>query len=331
MQVRDFLDPVTLLAECHTLADAEAPLARREPVFLRNSEAWWWLSAQAVVGLPLSRRLIDVPLARVYPIQASTDLRTFESFTWPATPVPVEDGGSIVGHLRPERLLSAFSRETDPDELSERLLARLLRPLVHDLGNSLFVASVSLDAALDDLDKYSLNASRLSIRHATSVVQRISEVCAGQVAGPPGPLNVNALLLDLKNVLDMIAGRAMKIELVLEPELPTVRCYRRVVERVMLNLVLNACEAMEHRGAILVSTREVLRDAQRCICLAIEDDGPGLGREDSHRPRRRSSSEPWRGVGLRAASDALSRVGARLAVCPSQLGGAGFEILLPIE
>jgi signal transduction histidine kinase len=113
-------------------------------------------------------------------------------------------------------------------------------------------------------------------------------------------------------------------------ELPSVRCYPAQLNQVFMNLVMNACDALEGRGTIRVKT-EAREDGVR---ITIADDGPGIPeaiRERIFEPF--FTTKPvgqGTGLGLSISHGIVERHGGRLAVeCPPA-GGTLFRIDLPL-
>ncbi len=65
-------------------------------------------------------------------------------------------------------------------------------------------------------------------------------------------------------------------------ELPAVRCYAGQLNQVFMNLLMNACDAIDGRGKITVRTRPV----EDGVLLEFEDDGPGMPPEVRSRDLR---------------------------------------------
>jgi signal transduction histidine kinase len=114
-------------------------------------------------------------------------------------------------------------------------------------------------------------------------------------------------------------------------ELPPVRCYAGQLNQVFLNLLMNACDALEGRGTIRIRTRA----EPPGVLLGFEDDGPGMPPEVLSR-----IFEPFfttkpvgrgTGLGLSLSHGIVSRHGGAMEVA-SRLGeGARFAIRLPLE
>jgi two-component system NtrC family sensor kinase len=113
-------------------------------------------------------------------------------------------------------------------------------------------------------------------------------------------------------------------------ELPRMRCYAGQLNQVILNLLMNACDALGERGTIRIRTRR----RGEGVRLEFSDDGPGIPPESLSR-----IFDPFyttkpvgagTGLGLSLSHSIIERHGGRLAV-DSEVGvGTTFAIDLPI-
>ncbi len=113
--------------------------------------------------------------------------------------------------------------------------------------------------------------------------------------------------------------------------LPEVRCYAGQLNQVFMNLLMNACDAMEGRGTIAIRTR---RDGDGVV-LEFHDDGPGMTPEVKSR-----IFEPFfttkpvgkgTGLGLSLSHGIIERHGGTMGVESEPGEGAHFTIRLPLE
>ncbi|HEY8120807.1 MAG TPA: ATP-binding protein [Myxococcota bacterium] len=113
-------------------------------------------------------------------------------------------------------------------------------------------------------------------------------------------------------------------------QLPLVRCYPAQLNQVFMNLVMNACDAIDGHGSVRVSTEP----REHGVRVSIADDGPGIP------PAIRARIfEPFfttkpagqgTGLGLSISHGIVERHGGTLSVeCPPQ-GGTVFRIDLPL-
>jgi signal transduction histidine kinase len=113
-------------------------------------------------------------------------------------------------------------------------------------------------------------------------------------------------------------------------ELPTVRCYPAQLNQVFMNLLMNACDALEAGGTVSVRTRQTPFG----VAFDIADDGPGIpeaARERVFEPF--FTTKPvgqGTGLGLSISHGIVERHGGRLTVdCPPD-GGTVFRVELPL-
>jgi len=112
--------------------------------------------------------------------------------------------------------------------------------------------------------------------------------------------------------------------------LPPVRCYPAQLNQVFMNLVLNACDALEGHGTVRIAT-EPLAEGVR---VSIADDGPGIPPEIRARIFEpfftTKPSGQGTGLGLSISHGIVERHGGNLSVeCPPE-GGTIFRIDLPL-
>jgi signal transduction histidine kinase len=108
----------------------------------------------------------------------------------------------------------------------------------------------------------------------------------------------------------------------LEPNLPHVACDPRLLEQVVINLLLNACDACAEGGAVELS----VRSADDRVTFVVSDDGVGITPEDAAR-----AAEPFfttkplgqgTGLGLAIATEIVKHHGGHLALGPRGDGPA---------
>jgi two-component system NtrC family sensor kinase len=137
---------------------------------------------------------------------------------------------------------------------------------------------------------------------------------------------------EIDRTLALVEPRLKGIELVRDyGELPPVRCFAGQLNQVFLNLLMNACDALDGRGTIRIQTRA----EPPGVALRFEDDGPGMPPEVLSR-----IFEPFfttkavgkgTGLGLSLSHGIVARHGGQMQVESRPGEGARFTIRLPLE
>ena len=157
-------------------------------------------------------------------------------------------------------------------------------------------------------------------------------------------LNLNSLVHENAEILRRLIGNAGQLELELAPELPNVRTDPAQFQQVLLNLVLNARDALRDNGRIVVSTslREI-RVGQnrragdtppgRYATLTVSDNGTGMDAEtQKHLFEPFFTTKPegkGTGLGLALVYGVVQQSGGYITVRSALLVGSTFEVLLP--
>ncbi|WP_097111132.1 ATP-binding protein [Arsukibacterium tuosuense] len=109
------------------------------------------------------------------------------------------------------------------------------------------------------------------------------------------------------------------------PENATFRGDETDLMEILGNLLDNACKACRHRVKLTVS--------QNPLNLIIEDDGPGIAKDDRKklfaRGTRLDTYKDGHGVGLSIVAELVSSYSGGMQVTESPLGGARFELIFP--
>jgi signal transduction histidine kinase len=124
-------------------------------------------------------------------------------------------------------------------------------------------------------------------------------------------------------------SRGVTIDVQLAGELGRVQGPQHRLTQVVLNLLLNAIDALDGEGRVLISTR--VTDDGRCA-LRVDDDGPGIdGEVIEHIFEPFMTTKPpgkGTGLGLAVCHALVEAMGGSITVENRQGGGARFEVLL---
>jgi signal transduction histidine kinase len=126
-------------------------------------------------------------------------------------------------------------------------------------------------------------------------------------------------------------SKGISVSLNLAPELPDVIGDRTQLQQVIVNLAMNAVQAMEESGEGNILVRTTLSD-DRTLCCATEDSGPGI--DPTHFSHLFDSffttKDTGMGMGLPISRSIIEAHGGHMkADNNSALGGARFSFTLP--
>ena len=160
------------------------------------------------------------------------------------------------------------------------------------------------------------------------------------------PADVNSVVENVVSLLsrEFLGGIALVLEL--ERGAPRVAVGRGMLEQILLNLVVNASEAMEGKGnlKIIVRTRTSLPEGEyvlrpqvsgRLVELIVVDSGPGIAPEawdhifEPFFTTKRAGSKVGTGLGLSLVYSMIQQAEAGLMVKSTPRQGAAFTLLFP--
>jgi PAS domain S-box-containing protein len=214
--------------------------------------------------------------------------------TW-VVPMPDEGAGlsAVMGVSRDISERKQLEQQFVQAQKMEAI-GRLAGGIAHDFNNlltaimgysELLVPRVRQDASLasdvEEIRKAGERASRLTRQLLAFSRQQVLE---------PRILDVNVLVNDLKNMLDRLIGEDVHIEVETEPDLESVKADPSQVEQLILNLVVNARDAMPQGGRLRLTTASATLGEEaakrhdgaapgRYVSIAIADSGSGMSPE----------------------------------------------------
>jgi signal transduction histidine kinase len=163
---------------------------------------------------------------------------------------------------------------------------------------------------------------------------------------PVAVANLAAELLANRDLLSAIAGPQIGLTMETTAGARPVRLTGEDLTRVLVNVVKNAAETMPHGGRIhlRLSERPAQGGTTSCLFLTIEDNGPGIpaGMREAiftsgytTRDKIEVAEGGWplnhRGLGLAITRSIVEAAGGRILAVTGELGGARFEIELPVR
>lgn len=173
-------------------------------------------------------------------------------------------------------------------------IGRMVGGVAHDFNNALTVIDGYSTMMLCGFNQDSpFRESAMSIKkasdYAAGLTRQLLAFSRKQVLQKKA-LNINTLVTDMEKMLKRVIGEDIKIKLVLSPGLRNSSVDPGQLEQVMMNLAVNARDAMPKGGDLTISTENVIIDEEYCqlitdakpgdfVRLSIQDSGIGMSEE----------------------------------------------------
>ena len=212
-------------------------------------------------------------------------------------------------------------------------LRRHASSVAHDFNNLLSVITGYTEMILRRLrpdDPLRRNAE--AIKRATEWGAALAQqILAGSRRPPaaPTPVDLNQLVGNVTRVLQPLLGDNIELVAQLESGLGLVSANPHQIGQVIMNLVVNARDAMPQGGRLTIETANV----SQVVMLAVSDTGCGMDNETRARLFEPyfTTKEPGRGtgVGLATVYDVVTHLGGQISVMSDAGAGSTFKIYLP--
>jgi signal transduction histidine kinase len=228
-------------------------------------------------------------------------------------------------------------------------IGRLASGIAHDFNNLLTVINGYcewlLHHQIDDTEVWQQYVEEIEHagRRATALTRQLLTFSRKQVVQPE-VLDLNAIVTNMNQMLQRLIGENIDLSTVLKEELSWLKADPGQLEQIIMNLVLNARDAMPQGGKLTIETAEVELDELYTrehaevkpgpyIMLAVSDTGTGMTPETlSHiyEPFF-TTKEPGQGTGLGLATvfGIVKQSGGHIWVSSEVGQGTTFKIYLP--
>ena len=267
--------------------------------------------------------------------------------------IPVEVASfPLLWHARPSRFTiirdpmprDAKEREAE-QEAEEELKAAIARPIAHDFNNLLTVLlaiAEQLGAGEGDPEQQVALLAK-AIRNAQELAQeRLNQ--GHKHSARRERMDMNALLRNEADLLGAVLGKRIDLQMQLDDDLWPVYADAGQWRESLLNLAVNARDAMPESGTFYLSTRRALLasdDAKlglshgRYVHLVVRDTGQGMTEETllhafepyyTTKPREQNS-----GLGLASVHGMIRQSGGAIRLTSAPGEGARFDIFIPAQ
>jgi two-component system, cell cycle sensor histidine kinase and response regulator CckA len=245
---------------------------------------------------------------------------------------------------------------TDRKELEERFrqaqkmeaVGRLAGGIAHDFNNLLMVIQGYADLLAERLPagdpaRRSAEQIQMASQRAASLTQQLLAFSRKQILAPK-VLSVHTVVSDMEKILRRLIGEDIHLETSSEKDLGLVKADRSQIEQVILNLAVNARDAMPGGGRLTIETANVELDASfardpqvlapgNYVMLSVTDSGTGMDTDTQAHIFEPffTTKEKGKGTGLGLATvyGIVKQSGGYVWVYSEPGLGATFKIYLP--
>jgi PAS domain S-box-containing protein len=234
-------------------------------------------------------------------------------------------------------------------------IGRLAGGIAHDFNNMLFVIHGYAELLTEDLA--STNRARLDLDSAVLSVDAISHAAeraatltaqllafSHQQVISPTVLDLNAAVAGLEPMVRQLIGENMRLVVKLDHDACCIRADAGQLDQILVNLVVNARDAMPKGGTVTIETRNVLVDEPYAVShfdvrsgpyvlIAVTDTGVGMDRATRERIFEPffTTKEPGKGTGLGLATTygIVHQAGGHIWVYSEPGIGSSFKLYFP--
>jgi signal transduction histidine kinase len=238
--------------------------------------------------------------------------------------------------LTRKRMEAANRRLVHAEKLAS--IGRISASIAHEIRNPLTSVKLNIQKVMEsegmnDIDREHLDISQEGIGHIETFIKellnftRVSELQLDYFSAKQ--------IVDesVKMMRDTLKLRDVELVIDTQKELPHVLVDGDKIRQVLLNILHNACEAVEKGGKIVIALSLLKGRRGRKLKILVSDDGPGIPKRD-----RENIFEPFYttkstgiGLGLANARKIIEQHKGSLRVIHNEPPGAQFEILIPCE
>lgn len=348
----------------------------------RMCETITGMSQKEVIGRPLTLKPVlegkDLPIPALLLLDMTVDELLEQHPDWQAQPLPFHSEGlqltgkiTVRGEKRHMSIVAARLRDragemlgviqcardiTQEVHMQKQLLhsqkmeavGRLSAGIAHDFNNilTIILGYCDLIRHKNDLDpsiKKRVDEIEKTAERAANLTRQLLVFSRKQVMQPV-PLNMNQLIQDLSPMLQRAVGEDIDLHRDLAEDLWPVYGDPVFLEQILLNLVINARDAMPKGGRIAIETWNQPLTGGRdlghftvkpgnYVCLRVSDNGHGMTPEVQQRifePFFTTKAEGrGTGLGLATVYGIVKRLGGYILVESAVGQGTAFEILFP--
>jgi PAS domain S-box-containing protein len=227
-------------------------------------------------------------------------------------------------------------------------LGRLAGGVAHDFNNLLTVIMSCADLVLGELREDDANAVNVRLirstgERAATLTRQLLALSRGQVIDPK-VIDLNVVVAEMGAMLRRLIGSHITLVVEGDPTVSRVRADSGQIQQVLMNLCVNARDAMPDGGRLTIETRDVYVDARHAsalldvvaghfVLLSVTDTGHGMSPETQERLFEPffTTKPPGQGTGLGLSTvyGIVKQSGGHVSVTSAVGAGTTFQVYLP--
>lgn len=227
-------------------------------------------------------------------------------------------------------------------------IGRLACGIAHDFNNILSGIMGFSEMCLDDVppgsDAYNRLQTIITLSQGAAELVKQLLIFSKKMSMEFEVTDPNAYIMKTMQFLTQMVEETVEIKLELQEDIPKIKCDTGMFKQVLMNLILNARDAMNGKGVIKIKTEKCLVTeplpetsgtcCKECVCLSVSDTGVGIDKDDIQK-----IFEPFfttkgvgkgTGLGLAIVYSVVNAHGGRIEVFSEKGVGTTFTIYLPL-
>lgn len=257
----------------------------------------------------------------------------------------------VANSIENVRLLEQEQRNAEQLRQSQKLesVGRLAGGIAHDFNNMLTVINCYSDLALVKLGKedpirWKIEEIKKAGERSAALTHQLLAFSRQQFLSPK-LLDINEIVIDISKMLQRLIGEDVQFSFLPDPKIGKVEVDPGQLTQVIMNLAVNARDAMPHGGILTVETADIFLDEEYAsrhistrpgsyVMLAVSDTGIGMDEET-----RQQIFEPFfttkevgqgTGLGLATVYGIVNQSGGYIWVYSEVGKGTTFKIYFPL-
>ncbi|UWR24411.1 cache domain-containing protein [Sulfitobacter sp. S190] len=224
--------------------------------------------------------------------------------------------------------------------MSEKLAAigEITAGVAHEINNPVAVIQGNVDVIRDALGSAAapveteLSLIDRQISRISAIVGKLLKFARPADFGDGAEIELRPVIEECLLLVDhVLRSQQIAVQTHFEPA-PSVRIDLGEFQQVIVNLIVNAAQAMQTSGSLIIRLRAQDRDGVAGVCLTLDDTGPGIPKDkigSVFDPFFTTKPGEGTGLGLSISQTIVRSAGGWITAHNREDGGARFEVWLP--